>query len=227
MASDGPRNPSRNDSRPGIILSALPVPAYGPSSSMFAPRRRAWSKQVTPTKTPVAEPYSEVGAIPACSSACHAVSSSSRCCGSIARASRGEMPKNVASNVSIVGKKPPRRTRLVPRCAGAVAGDSSTVQRARGTSHVPSVALSSSVQYADGESAPPGNRQPNPMIAIGSTVSVPTRARSATSSSRCRTISSSARRSRASVLTRRPHGNRAPGAGASRCRRRPWLVETR
>ena len=42
-------------------------------------------------------PRSDAGSIPALSSASQAVSSSSRCCGSIARASRGEMPKKPAS----------------------------------------------------------------------------------------------------------------------------------
>ncbi len=47
--------------------------------------------------TPVAEPCSEVGARPARSIASQDVSSSSRCCGSIAIASRGLIPKNAAS----------------------------------------------------------------------------------------------------------------------------------
>ncbi len=47
--------------------------------------------------TPVAEPCSEVGARPARSIASQEVSSSSRCCGSIASASRGLIPKNPAS----------------------------------------------------------------------------------------------------------------------------------
>ncbi len=50
-----------------------------------------------PTKTPVGLPRSVPGSMPACSNASHAVSSSSRCCGSIASASRGEMPKNAGS----------------------------------------------------------------------------------------------------------------------------------
>ncbi|CAM5260276.1 hypothetical protein SGRI78S_03037 [Streptomyces griseus subsp. griseus] len=38
--------------------------------------------------------------MPVPSSACQAVSSSNRCCGSIAVASRGEIPKNSGSNAS-------------------------------------------------------------------------------------------------------------------------------
>ena len=41
------------------------------------------------------------GAWPACSSASHATSSNSRCCGSMPCASRGEIPKNAGSNRSI------------------------------------------------------------------------------------------------------------------------------
>ena len=47
-----------------------------------------------PTKTPVRLPASRSGTCPASSSASHATSSRSRCCGSIRDASRGEMPKN-------------------------------------------------------------------------------------------------------------------------------------
>ncbi len=50
-----------------------------------------------PTKTPVRLPRSCAGAIPARSKASHEVSSRRRCCGSIARASRGEIPKKPAS----------------------------------------------------------------------------------------------------------------------------------
>ena len=46
--------------------------------------------------------------IPASSIASHAVSSSSRCCGSMYGASRGEIPKNCGSNWSIPSRNPPR-----------------------------------------------------------------------------------------------------------------------
>ena len=49
------------------------------------------------------------GAMPACSSASQATSSSRRCCGSIVSASRGEMPKNAASKPSTPSRKPPLR----------------------------------------------------------------------------------------------------------------------
>ena len=53
---------------------------------------------VAPTNTPVSVPRSVPGSMPARSNASHDVSSSSRCCGSIASASRGEMPKKPGSN---------------------------------------------------------------------------------------------------------------------------------
>ena len=46
-----------------------------------------------PTKTPVWVLAKAVGAVPECSTARHAVSSSSRCCGSIRSASRVDMPE--------------------------------------------------------------------------------------------------------------------------------------
>ena len=47
------------------------------------------------------------GSIPARSNASQEISSSSRCCGSIASASRGEMPKKPASNSAASCRKPP------------------------------------------------------------------------------------------------------------------------
>ncbi|ANB09075.1 hypothetical protein SAM40697_5118 [Streptomyces ambofaciens] len=65
---------------------------------------------MTPVKTPVRVPRSDAGTIPARSSASHDVSSSNRCCGSIAAASRGETPKNSASNSAAECRNPPSRT---------------------------------------------------------------------------------------------------------------------
>jgi hypothetical protein len=50
------------------------------------------------------------GSTPARSNASHAISSSTRCCGSIAAASRGLIPKNSASNWSASCRNPPSRT---------------------------------------------------------------------------------------------------------------------
>ncbi len=53
---------------------------------------------MTPAKTPVRLPRNEVGSIPARSNASQDVWSSRRCCGSMARASFGLIPKNAGSN---------------------------------------------------------------------------------------------------------------------------------
>ncbi len=57
--------------------------------------------------------------MPACSNASHDVSSSSRCWGSMASASRGEMPKNAASNSVAESTKPPSATYDVPGWSGS------------------------------------------------------------------------------------------------------------
>ncbi len=62
-----------------------------------------------PTKTPVSVPRREVGSIPACSKVSQEVSSSRRCWGSMAMASRGLMPKNSASKSPMPAMNPPPR----------------------------------------------------------------------------------------------------------------------
>ncbi len=57
-----------------------------------------YSWAMTPANTPVRVPRRAAGSIAASSRACQAVSSSRRCWGSAASASRGEMPKKSASN---------------------------------------------------------------------------------------------------------------------------------
>jgi len=56
--------------------------------------------------TPVALPARREAGMPASSSACHASSSSKRCCGSISAASRGDMPKKPGSNWSMSSINP-------------------------------------------------------------------------------------------------------------------------
>ena len=73
---------------------------------------------MAPTNTPVRLPRSDAGSMPARSSASHEVSSSSRCCGSIASASRGQMPKNAGVET---GR---RRAGTRPRVAYVVPGRS-------------------------------------------------------------------------------------------------------
>ncbi len=70
----------------------------------------AYSCPLTPTNTPVRLPRNDSGSMPARSSASQEVSSSSRCWGSMASASRGEIPKNSASNSPAPCRNPPART---------------------------------------------------------------------------------------------------------------------
>src|ERR1700689_2977980 len=63
-----------------------------------------------PTKTPVGEPCSDSGHIPARSSTSQHSSSTSRCCGSTATASRGLIPKNPGSNSPASCSTPPSAT---------------------------------------------------------------------------------------------------------------------
>ncbi len=73
---------------------------------------------MTPTKTPVGLPASPVASTPALSSASQAVSSSRRCWGSMARASRGLIPKNSASNQAASCRNPPFPSVSQPRSVG-------------------------------------------------------------------------------------------------------------
>ena len=66
-----------------------------------------YSFEAIPTKQPVFEPRRVSGRVPASSIASHEHSSNQRCCGSMRRASRGEMPKNCGSNWSTPSMKPP------------------------------------------------------------------------------------------------------------------------
>jgi hypothetical protein len=72
-----------------------------------------------PMKTPVLVPAILPGAMPASSIASYVTSMSTRCCGSARVASRGDMPKNEASNWSTPLMKPPRRAYVLPGAAGS------------------------------------------------------------------------------------------------------------
>jgi hypothetical protein len=63
---------------------------------------------LVPANTPTLLPRNEVGSIPARSNASQHVWSSSRCCGSMASASRGVIPKNTGSNSAAPDRNPPR-----------------------------------------------------------------------------------------------------------------------
>src|SRR5580692_11104757 len=110
----GPSRPSTYATRPDVTLADPPVsrcpsaPAAPPTSPILYP------DPPRPTKTPAWLPRIESGSIPACSSASQQASSSSRCCGSIDSASRGEIPKNPGSNPATSPTNPPSRAQEVP-----------------------------------------------------------------------------------------------------------------
>ncbi len=108
MVTAGPSRPSVYATRPETRLAAEPVDRYPsvPASSMSRP----YSWAMWPTYTPVALPARVFGSMPAFSSASQATSSTSRCCGSIASASPGLIPKNPASNSAAPSRNPPSRT---------------------------------------------------------------------------------------------------------------------
>ncbi|CNG65444.1 Uncharacterised protein [Mycobacterium tuberculosis] len=107
-----------------------------------------YSWLLTPANTPVCEPCSAAGSSPALSIASQDASSSIRCCGSIARASRGDIPKKAASKPATSPAKPP---------SGRYPGAASIAQpRSCGNGPMPSAPAASSRQKASGESAPPG-----------------------------------------------------------------------
>jgi hypothetical protein len=100
---------------------ALPAPTQPSSRFLRAPllgvrfqKSSVYSTPQIPTKTPVAVPASEAGAIPADSSASQLTSSRIRCCGSMRLASRREIPKNCGSNRSIPSREPIRRVCILP-----------------------------------------------------------------------------------------------------------------
>nr|VTP03801.1 hypothetical protein BIN_B_05259 [Mycobacterium riyadhense] len=73
-----------------------------------------YSDAIIPAKTPVWLPRNVFGSMPADSKVSQAVSSNSRCWGSMVNASRGEIPKKSASKSVIPAKKPPKRLYEVP-----------------------------------------------------------------------------------------------------------------
>src|SRR5690606_9497368 len=117
--------------------------------------------------TPVSLPRSRVASMRASSSACHVASSTTRCCGSIALASRGLMPKNSGSNWPGSSMNPP-----IGAIAAAASGEamSASSVMARSEGNLPEVCLPSTrnCHNESAESIPPGNRHAVPTITIGS-----------------------------------------------------------
>src|ERR1700736_6576454 len=69
-----------------------------------------------PMYTPQSLPYSVEGRMPAFSKVSQLISSSKRCCGSINDASRGEIPKNPASNPDTSPIDPAAKVYEEPGC---------------------------------------------------------------------------------------------------------------
>ncbi len=144
-----------------------PVAVQASTEARSEAVRCAYSLPEIPVNTPVRVPASDPGAMPACWRASQAVSRSSRCCGSMAAASPGAMPKNSASNPATSSRNPP--CLVTPSRAAPVRAvpSSNASHRPSGTSPTASSPPISSSQYAAGPCAP-GKRQPTPITATGS-----------------------------------------------------------
>ncbi|CAM5716665.1 hypothetical protein SALBM135S_09608 [Streptomyces alboniger] len=112
-------------------------------------------------KTAVLLWRSDSGSIPERSRASHEASRSSRCCGSIARASRGLIRKKSASKSGASYRNPPLRT--CPVASGAT-----SQPRSSGNGEMASTPSRTSRHRSSGELTPPGSRQLMPTIATRS-----------------------------------------------------------
>ncbi|GHI66080.1 hypothetical protein Saso_77300 [Streptomyces asoensis] len=129
---------------------------------------------MTPAKTPVALPFNDPGSIPARSNTSHAVSNNNRCCGSIANASRGEIPKNPASNSPAPSKNPPSRAYDFPTTPGSGSYNLSTSHpRPPGNNDTASPPDATRSHNPSGDPTPPGKRHAIPTIATGSSTPTP------------------------------------------------------
>src|SRR5580704_11133257 len=110
----GPSSPNVYATRPDVTLVAQPVSRCPSSPSASACSPAVYPDEAVPANTPAGVPRSVAGSIPASSKASQHASKSSRCCGSIASASRGLIPKNPASNPAASARNPPALTYDVP-----------------------------------------------------------------------------------------------------------------
>eukprot|EP00964_Phaeocystis_antarctica_P018926 scaffold10429_cov60-Phaeocystis_antarctica.AAC.3 len=128
----GPCSPSANDTRPLATDVVSPVTAYTDAGRLDA--SSAQSGRSIPTNTPPSPPSSVDRRAPDACSAAYAVSSSSRCCGSIEPDSAADTSNAVWSNRSASRTKPPCDTHAA--CTSLRAPTSTTadsVHRAAGT----------------------------------------------------------------------------------------------
>eukprot|EP00964_Phaeocystis_antarctica_P007071 scaffold3832_cov69-Phaeocystis_antarctica.AAC.3 len=158
----GPCSPSANDTRPLAIDVVSPVTAYTDAGRLGA--SSAQSGRSIPTNTPPSPPSSVDRRAPDACSAAYAVSSSSRCCGSIAPDSAADTPNAVWSNRSASRTKPPCDTHAACtslRAPTSTAADS--VHRATGTAPTASpLACSIGHNAPAPPSHPPGQRPAAP-----------------------------------------------------------------
>src|SRR5438046_8533444 len=117
-----------------------------------------------PAKTPVSVPLNESGSMPACSAASHETSNNNRCCGSITKASFGEIPKNAASNKSASCKNPPSHTYDLPDTPGTGTKTSPLHPRPTGKPETPSRPSTTNPHNPSRSTTPPGYRHPTPTI---------------------------------------------------------------
>ena len=106
----GPQARARTTPAPTTTLVADPVSRYPSDAAGPAAAPAPYPEAAAPANTPVRRcPAAPPGRSRRRSSASQHTSSSSRCCGSIASASRGLIPKNPASNSGRVIHEPARR----------------------------------------------------------------------------------------------------------------------
>merc|ERR1711965_509045 len=158
----GPCSPSVNDKRPLATEVVSPVTAYTDDGRLDA--RSAQSGRSLPTNTPPSPPSSVERRAPDACNAAYAVSSNSRCCGSIAPDSAADTPNAVLSNRSAPRTNPPCDTHAA--CTSLSAPTSTTadsVHRAAGTSPTASpLACSIGHSAPPPPSHPPGHRPAAP-----------------------------------------------------------------
>eukprot|EP00964_Phaeocystis_antarctica_P122162 scaffold85822_cov81-Phaeocystis_antarctica.AAC.1 len=158
----GPCSPSANDTRPLATEVVSPVTAYTDAGRLDA--SSAQSARSIPTNTPPSPPSSVDRRAPDACSAAYAVSSSSRCCGSIAPDSAADTPNAVWSNRSASRTKPPCDTHAA--CTSLRAPTSTTadsVHRTAGTAPTASpLACSIGHSAPAPPSHPPGQRPAAP-----------------------------------------------------------------
>ncbi len=157
--------------RPAATLPAAPVAVQASMRPRSAVVRWAYSAAPIPANTPARLPRSVRGGRPACSRDSQQTSSRIRCCGSMAAASAGGMPKNAASNPATSPSAPARLVTEASAAPAAGEPSSNASHRPAGTSVTPSPPPRRNSQKAPGPctvpARPPGKRQPIPMTATG------------------------------------------------------------